>query len=69
MNATVDSFKSIVVKEGIVLNLGGFDSLLAYLKKWCIQLWDLAFPVVFKGVSPLKKSNVFSNYCRVTLLV
>jgi hypothetical protein len=45
------------------------DSLQAYLEKWCMQLWDLAFPVVFKGVSPFKKSNVIIDFHGVILLV
>jgi hypothetical protein len=72
INALVDSFNSIVAKDGIVLNLGGLDSmdsLQAYLEKWCMQLWDLAFPVVFKGVSPFKKSNVIIDFHGVILLV
>jgi hypothetical protein len=62
IDAAVDSFNSIVAKDGIVLNLGGLDgldSLPAYLEKWRMQLWDLAFPAVFKGVFPFKNSNVF----------
>jgi hypothetical protein len=61
-----------VAKDGIVLNMGGLDgpdSLLAYLEKWHIQLWDLAFSTIFKGVSPFKKSDVFVDYCGSNLLV
>jgi hypothetical protein len=64
INAAVDSFNSIMAKDEIDLNLGGLDgpnSLPAYLKKWHMQMWDLAFPTVFKGVSPIKKGNVFAN--------
>jgi hypothetical protein len=70
IDAIVDSF--IMAKDGIVLNIGGsdgLDSLPAYLEKWCMQLWNLAFPTVFKGVSPFKKSNVFTNYHGITLHV
>jgi hypothetical protein len=41
INAAVDSFNSIVTKDGIVLNLSGLDgvdSLPAYLEKWHMQL-------------------------------
>jgi hypothetical protein len=72
IDAADDSFNSIVAKDGIVLDPGGLDgpySLLAYLEKWCKQLWDLAFSTVFKGVSPFKKSNYFVDYHRSTLLV
>jgi hypothetical protein len=72
INATIDSFNSIVAKDGIMLNLGGLDglnSLLAYYEKWHMQLWNLAFPTVFKGVSPFKKSNVITDYRKVILLV
>ena len=44
--AAADSFNSIVAKDGIVLNLSrldGLDTLPAYLEKWCMQLWNLAF--------------------------
>jgi hypothetical protein len=61
-----------VAKDGIVLNMGGLDgpnSLLAYLGKWCMQLWDLAFSTIFKGVSPFKKSDVFVDYRGSNLLV
>jgi hypothetical protein len=61
-----------VAKDGIVLIIGGLDgpdSLPAYLKKWRIQLWDLAFSTIFKGVSPFKKSNVFVDYRGSNLLV
>jgi hypothetical protein len=72
IDAVVDSFNSIVGKDGIVLNLGGLDgsdTLLAYLQKWRMQLWDLAFSIVFKGVCPFKKSDVFVDYCGANLLV
>jgi hypothetical protein len=68
INAMVDSFNSIMAKDGIVLNIGrldGLDSLPTYLKKWRMKLWNLAFLVVFKGVTPFKKSD----YLGVTLLV
>jgi hypothetical protein len=54
-----------VAKDGIVLNMDGLDgpdSLPAYLEKWRMQLWDLAFSTIFKGVSPFKKSDVFVDY-------
>jgi hypothetical protein len=72
INAAVNSFNSIVAKDGIVLNLGGLDGLdiePAYLENWRIQLWDLAFSIVFKGVCPFKKSGVFVDYCRANLLM
>jgi hypothetical protein len=37
----IDYFNSIMAKDGIVLNLGGFDGpdlLPAYLEKWRMQL-------------------------------
>jgi hypothetical protein len=61
-----------VAKDGIVLNMGGLDgpdSLPAYLEKWRMQLWDLAFSTIFKGVSPFKKSDVFVDYCESNLLM
>jgi hypothetical protein len=61
-----------VAKDGIVLNMDGLDgpdSLPAYLEKWRMQLWDLAFSTIFKGVSPFKKSDVFVDYRRSNLLV
>jgi hypothetical protein len=61
-----------VAKDGIVFNLtglNGLDTLPAYLEKWCMQLWDLAFSVVFKDVSSFKKSDVFTDYHGLTLLV
>jgi hypothetical protein len=61
-----------VAKDGIVLNMGGLDgpdSLLAYIEKWYMQLWDLAFSTFFKGVSPFKKSDVFVDYRGSNLLV
>jgi hypothetical protein len=72
INAAVDSFNSIVAKDGIQLNLGGLDgpnTLPAYLEKWRLQLWDLAFSSIFKGVSPFKKSGVFLDYYGASLLV
>jgi hypothetical protein len=69
IDVAIDSFNSIVAKDGIVLNLTGLyglDTLPVYLEKWCMQLWDLAFPTVFKGVSTFKKSNVFIDYRGVT---
>jgi hypothetical protein len=72
IDAAVDSFNTIVAKDGIVLNLGGLDgpdTLPAYLEKWRMQLWDLAFSSVFKGVSPFKKSDVFVDYRGFNLLV
>ena len=62
----------IVAKDGIVLNLGGLDGLdilLAYLENWRMQLWDLAFSLVFKKVKPFKKSDVFVDYRGFNLLV
>ena len=50
IDAIVDSFNTIVAKDGIVLNLGkldGMDTLLAYLEKWRMLLWDLAFSSIF----------------------
>jgi hypothetical protein len=41
----------------------------AYLEKWRMQLWDLAFSTIFKGVSPFKKSDVFVDYRGSNLLV
>jgi hypothetical protein len=61
-----------VAKDGIVLNMGGLDgpdSLPAYLEKWRMQLWDLAFSTIFKGVTPFKKSDVFVDYRGSNLLV
>jgi hypothetical protein len=72
IDAVVDSFNSIVAKDRIQLNLGGLDgpdTLPAYLEKWRMQLWDLAFSSIFKGVSPFKKSDVFLDYRRASLLV
>jgi hypothetical protein len=72
INATVESLNSIVAKDGIVLNLGGLDSLDSlptYLEKWRMQLWDLAFPAIFKGISPFKKNNIVIDYRGVTLHV
>lgn len=57
IDAAVDSFNSIVAKDGIVLNfdgLNGHDSLSTYIEKWCMQLWDLAFLAIFKAISPFK---------------
>jgi hypothetical protein len=34
-----------------------------------MQLWDLAFSSVFKGVTPFKKSDVFFDYRGSSLLV
>jgi hypothetical protein len=64
-------FNTIVAKDCIVLNIGGLndlDSLPAYLEKWHMQLWDFAFLVIFKGVSPFLKTNVFANYHGATFL-
>jgi hypothetical protein len=61
-----------VAKDGIVLNLGGLDgpdTLPAYLEKWRMQLWDLAFSSVFKSITPFKKSDAFLDYCGSSLLV
>jgi hypothetical protein len=61
-----------VAKDGIVLNMDGWDgpdSLPVYLEKWRMQLWDLAFSTIFKGVSPFKKSDVFVDYRGSNLLV
>ena len=61
-----------MAKDGIVLNLGGLDGLdilTAYLEKWHMQLWDLAFSTIFKDVCPFKKSDVFVDYHRANLLV
>jgi hypothetical protein len=61
-----------VAKDGIVLNMDGLDgpdSLPAYLEKWRMQLWDLAFSTIFKGMSPFKKSAVFVDYRGSNLLV
>jgi hypothetical protein len=72
INAAVDSFNTIVAKDGIVLNLGrldGPDTLPAYLEKWRMQLWDLAFSSIFKEVNPFKKSDVFVDYRGSNLLV
>jgi hypothetical protein len=70
IDATVDSFNTTVAKDGIVLNFGdGPDTLPAYLEKWHMQLWDLAFSSVFKGVTPFKKSDVFLDYRGSSLLV
>jgi hypothetical protein len=49
--------------------LDGPDSLPTYLEKWRMQLWDLAFSTIFKGVSPFKKSDVFVDYHGSNLLV
>jgi hypothetical protein len=54
-----------VAKDGIFLNLGrldGSDTMAAYLEKWRMQLWDLAFSIVFK-------SDVFVDYRGANLLV
>jgi hypothetical protein len=72
IDATVDSFNSIVAKDGIVLNFSGLngpDILPAYFKKWGMQLWDLAFSTIFKGVCPFTKSDVFVDYCGANLLM
>jgi hypothetical protein len=72
IDAVVDSFNTIVAKDGIVLNLGeldGQDTLPAYLEKWHMQLWDLAFSSIFKEVTPFKKSDVFVDYRGSNLLV
>jgi hypothetical protein len=72
IDAAVDSFNTIVAKDGIVLSLGGLDGpdiLPAYLEKWRMQLWDLAFTTIFKGVCPFKKSDVFVDYRGANLLV
>jgi hypothetical protein len=56
--AAVDSFNSIVAKDGIVLNLSGLDGpdlVPTYLEKWYMQLWDLAFSIVFKDVLPSRR--------------
>jgi hypothetical protein len=61
-----------VAKDGIFLNLGrldGSDTMAAYLEKWRMQLWDLAFSIVFKIVCPFKKSDVFVDYRGANLLV
>jgi hypothetical protein len=60
------------VNFGIVFNIGGFDgpdSLLAYLEKWRMQLWDLAFSAFFKDATPFKKNNVFADYHGANLLL
>jgi hypothetical protein len=44
IDVAVNSFNSIVAKDGIQLNLGGLDgsdTLPEYLEKWRMQLWDL----------------------------
>jgi hypothetical protein len=72
IDAAVDSFNTTVAKDGIVLNFGGLDgpdTLLAYLEKWRMQLWDLAFSSVFKDVTPFKKSDVFLEYRGSSLFV
>ena len=72
IDAAVDSFNSIVAKDGIVLNLGGLvgpNIEPAYLETWCMQLWYLAFSIVFKGVCSFKKNDVFDNYRRANLLM
>jgi hypothetical protein len=72
IDVAIDSFNSIVAKDGIVLNLTGLyglDSLPTYLEKWFMQLWDLAFSAIFKGVSPFKKNDVFIDYYGATHLV
>jgi hypothetical protein len=73
IDAVVDSFNMIVAKDGIVLNcqgeLDGPDTLPAYLEKWRMLLWDLAFSSIFKGVTPFKKSDVFVDYHGSNLLV
>jgi hypothetical protein len=72
IDPAVDSFNTIMAKDGIVLNLGELDgpyTLPAYLKKWRMQLWDLAFSSIFKEVSPFKKSDVFVDYHGSNLLV
>jgi hypothetical protein len=59
-----------VAKDGIVLNMGGLDgpdSPHAYLERWRMQLWDLAFSTIF--VTPFKKSDVFVDYRGSNLLV
>jgi hypothetical protein len=58
INAAVDSFNSIVTKDGIVLNLSGLDgvdSLPAYLEKWHMQLWDLAIFSCLQGYISLQE--------------
>jgi hypothetical protein len=72
IDVAVDSFNTIVAKDGIVLNLGGLDgpdTLPAYLEKWRMQLWDLAFSSIFKGINPFKKSDVFVDYRGSNLLM
>jgi hypothetical protein len=72
IDAAVDSFNSIVAKDVIILNLSGLDgpdTLLVYFEKWRMQLWNLAFSTVFKDVCSFKKSDVFVDYCGVTLIV
>jgi hypothetical protein len=49
--------------------LDGLDALPAYLVKWRMQLWDLAFSTIFKGVSPFKKNDVFVDYRGSNLLM
>jgi hypothetical protein len=72
IDVAIDSFNSIVAKNGIILNLGRLDgpnTLPAYLRKWRMQLWNLAFSTIFKGVCPFKKSDVFVDYHGANLLV
>jgi hypothetical protein len=49
--------------------LDGPDTLPAYLEKWRMQLWDLVFSTIFKGVSPFKKNDVFVDYRGSNLLM
>ena len=61
-----------MANDGIFLNFGGLDGLetsLAYLKKWRMQLWDLAFSYILKGVTLFKKNDVFLDYHGSKLLV
>jgi hypothetical protein len=72
IDAVVDFFNTIVAKDGIVLSLGrldGPDILPAYLEKWRMQLWDLAFTTIFKDVCPFKNNDVFVDYRKANLLV
>jgi hypothetical protein len=72
IDAAVDSFNTIVAKDGIVLNfvvLDVPDTLPNYLEKWRISLWESGFSTVFKGVCPFKKRDVFLDYRGATLLV
>jgi hypothetical protein len=55
IDVAVDSFNSIVAKDGIVLNLGGLDgpdSLSTYLEKWHMQLCIL---ICLQGCISLQK--------------